>query len=617
MANIKQNIRFYQPNDPYYWEVDNLPLTDLLNNDIALQDRLRSLESRIGGLTEGEGGTGGNGTTTGTGSGVLSGSIGLGSIKDLKAYTEPLEGVPARFGKIYVQPGKFLARVQMPGTRENGSGMMRDKCTYFNNEDLYNVGGLESQETQLDFVRESRGLARTAMVEFLTNNSGQNKFISIPSFDETEFNGSDAPLERLDLIYIKGSKPLDCQGDSPTTPSTYNQNHVPQASLGVIKGAYFRTEPVGGVNSNGPRFTDGVERLNGRTIGMANGDIPQNTVLENFGTVPMPDDLVNFAWHRNYTSETQELGIQQLTNKQIEYEAAFSIPIAYVRVPRSYRVGDPINPRNVIDARPFFRSAELDYNERAAIAASVAPNGHNYFITKFNLVNKWVNPLDSRLTTVESTIEGLGETILLNSSRINDHEVSISSLNWAVSGSGSSATTVLGPHEQRIQNLEASAGADSDPLGLSFDLEKSVYFDPITVFAGHRMFAGVGQNSAPQQWNIVSGIPAAHVTKLVAVMFRAKARLVSGESSSAQLLLKGGVAAFRAVCGVGNTSPGSGSGHNEQSMQINSFNNPATELTDSSGNTLLQVYTYTDRDDANVYYDLYIDGYIWRETVSF
>ena len=37
---IKENIRFFKPNDPYYYEVDNLPLIDLLNNDKILRDEI-------------------------------------------------------------------------------------------------------------------------------------------------------------------------------------------------------------------------------------------------------------------------------------------------------------------------------------------------------------------------------------------------------------------------------------------------------------------------------------------------------------------------------------------------------------------------------------------------
>ena len=40
LQDIKENIRFFKPNDPYYYEVDNLPLIDLLNNDKILRDEI-------------------------------------------------------------------------------------------------------------------------------------------------------------------------------------------------------------------------------------------------------------------------------------------------------------------------------------------------------------------------------------------------------------------------------------------------------------------------------------------------------------------------------------------------------------------------------------------------
>tara|TARA_R110002167_G_C12622962_1_gene646923 strand:+ start:240 stop:1316 length:1077 start_codon:yes stop_codon:yes gene_type:complete len=40
VATINENIRYYKANDPYYYEVDNLPLIDLLQNDKDLRDEL-------------------------------------------------------------------------------------------------------------------------------------------------------------------------------------------------------------------------------------------------------------------------------------------------------------------------------------------------------------------------------------------------------------------------------------------------------------------------------------------------------------------------------------------------------------------------------------------------
>tara|TARA_R110000824_G_scaffold263766_12_gene452584 strand:+ start:2406 stop:3488 length:1083 start_codon:yes stop_codon:yes gene_type:complete len=42
-VTINEKIRFYKANDPYYYEVDNLPLIDLLENDKSLRDELNSI----------------------------------------------------------------------------------------------------------------------------------------------------------------------------------------------------------------------------------------------------------------------------------------------------------------------------------------------------------------------------------------------------------------------------------------------------------------------------------------------------------------------------------------------------------------------------------------------
>ena len=45
MVTINENIRWYKPNDPYYYEVDNLPLIDLLSNDKSLLAAILALEA--------------------------------------------------------------------------------------------------------------------------------------------------------------------------------------------------------------------------------------------------------------------------------------------------------------------------------------------------------------------------------------------------------------------------------------------------------------------------------------------------------------------------------------------------------------------------------------------
>ena len=417
MALINRDIRFYQPNDPYYWQVDNLPLTDLLNNDVTLENRVNGLENTINGL----------GTNT-------SGTFGSTALADLKAYAEPLSGLNTNLGKVYVRPGKFTARMQLPATRESGWRMMRDESVVFNNEKWGHPNtDMMNTTTLTPFVRETQGLARTAVVEFYSKADGNDKFVELDTFDSTDFNGDSSPQERLDLIFIKGSKSLDTNGDSSLTPTAYLQDSLPAASIGVVKGAYFRTDAAGGTHTNGPRFTDATSRLNGRTTGLGQNQIPTNTVLPNFGTVPMPDDLLNFAWHRQ-SDETNE----QLATFQVTTEASFCLPIAYVRVPMGYVKGDAIPPENVIDIRPFLRTTELSYSERAGIAASMNPHGNNPFMTT-NAFLAYHNPLEGRVDDNEQGIAGNTGNININSGRIVSLEAEVSGVKADVKGTGSTA----------------------------------------------------------------------------------------------------------------------------------------------------------------------------------
>ena len=98
---VNRNIRYYKPNDPYYYEVDNLPLQDLLNNDVDLQAQVDALDSRISGLTTG----GGTGDIT-----LMSNRRGF---EELRPYTDGTN-------EIWVHPGNFIATMGTPATRPNG-----------------------------------------------------------------------------------------------------------------------------------------------------------------------------------------------------------------------------------------------------------------------------------------------------------------------------------------------------------------------------------------------------------------------------------------------------------------------------------------------------------------
>lgn len=585
MALINREIRYYQPNDPYYWQVDNLPLTDLLNNDVTLENRINGLEHSLNGL--------GN---------DASGSFGLKAIADLKAYVEPVSGLAGNHGKVYVCPGKFTARMQLPATRESGWRMMRDESSVFNNEEFSAANtNMLNTTTLTPFVRETQGVARTAVVEFYSLGDGSHKSIAIDSFDSADFNGASAPTERLDLVFIKGSKSLDTNGDSSNTPTPYLQDALPAASLGVVKGAYFRTDAAGGERTNGPRFTAATSRLDGRTTGLGANQIPANTVLPNFGTVPMPDDLLNFAWHRVGTESVQTLAQTQVTT-----QAAFCLPVAYIRVPMGYVEGDAINPENIVDIRPFLRTTELSYSERAAIAASTDPNGLNPFVT-MNALQTELGVLEGRVYNNEQGVAANTGNIQLNTSRITPLETTLARVQADVVGQGTVVTAASLNHEGRIAAVESSVLG-----GPQIQVERHK-FPSIThtVFAD-QVASQLGGNPFPgnQQWNITDAIPANDRAGLVAVQFRVMSVGVgvAGTNAPNLLSMKGASQPYRVISQTRGSQEGTN--HGAQGM-VNTFYAQVEKA--FTGGTVpgVNVYVYTrciGPDD--VHHTLYIDGYI-------
>ena len=59
----------------------------------------------------------------------------------------------------------------------------------------------------------------------------------------------------------------------------------------------------------------------------------------------------------------------------------FTLPVAYIKVPHNYVKGDPLQARNIIDVRPFFKSSEFTSDERQAVANATAPSKDNRFLT--------------------------------------------------------------------------------------------------------------------------------------------------------------------------------------------------------------------------------------------
>jgi len=481
MAKINKNIRWYQPNDPYYYEVDNLPLTDLLNNDTILEDRLEDLESDFIDM----------------GDNVPSGSVSFGALKDLKAFTADTEA--DKNGKVFVQPGKFTARMPMPADLESGWRMIGDDARDFNNAKGESTNSLSSD------AAKSKMVSRTAVVELKADKDGYPQGIKIPSFDSTDFNFSTPPSYRLDLVFVRAKVSYDRNGSEEV-----------QTDIGVLTGAGYRTDSNATQDQlSGKRFPDYPDTNKGRMTGMAESEI--ENILPGFGSVPVPEDLINYEFKND---GIVNMDGRQFAQKQLDQEASFCLPIAYVKVPVGHNALSLLHEDNLIDIRPFLRTAELTYGERAALSRSANPNGSNPFVTSSQLTSL-SDDITSDLTALEvrvTVLEGQITPLLALEDYIKNN-----------------ATQNVGNIESRIEVLE---GITSSGGGTVADETK---------FAGNlKVLHGSNTN-----WNVnvsktftLDTIPPADRANTAFVYIRACSVRSAGNGSHSYLHLKANSGAF-------------------------------------------------------------------------
>ncbi len=194
--------------------------------------------------------------------------------------------------------------------------------------------------------------------------------------------------------------------------------------------------------------------------------------------------------------------------QQIETQASFSLPIAYIRVPAGYTQGQAIDPSNVIDIRPFFRTAELTYNERAAIAASVSPNGRNPFITR--------TALDATVSSIVNSSNENGNSLQILEGELDVAQTDISEIKNDLYGVGSSETTSSKNFEGRILNLEGGSTGGTGGSGHKMHL----FPFPIAIAGGSTQIFGTF--SSPKLHAVGQFIQPSHHNKVVAGLFRVR-----------------------------------------------------------------------------------------------
>ena len=242
--------------------------------------------------------------------------------------------------------------------------LIRDVFTAGANPDATQAGRLESA-----FIKRWRGAIRTSIVDV----SGELA-VTVPDFDESDFfytdaNGDQQPLaatQRIDLVFIY-SKAIDQTETTLATrdPGELTNKVIRKPALGILKGAGIGISR--NFNPNGTGNVD-LQDLQGTPIMLAHpGDeAAEGTGFETStagvirGSFPSPDDLLNMA----------PVLSESLVTNSIALVGQSILPVAYIRVTNAGTTADILEDQDLIDIRPFFRTTELAYNERAGIAAA-------------------------------------------------------------------------------------------------------------------------------------------------------------------------------------------------------------------------------------------------------
>lgn len=270
----------------------------------------------------------------------------------------------------------------------------------------FNGGFITVGKAENEFIKRWRGVVRTAIVDV-----PEELQLEVPPFDEEDFfyydvNGEKVLLNanyRIDLVFIY-SKSID---QKSTTISKFiggQPQSITAPTLGIVKGAGLGVNfKAGGVYANSGDTISLVDE-NGIPLMIPSlGDQAGTAGFANIkGSFPSPDDLMNIT---PSLSENLESSTFDLIGQSV-------LPVAYIVVRKTNPLTNAGNQilldTDVIDIRPFFRTTELSYNERAGIAAAtpqislanpVASEGYVDFSLK-----KAVTDYTSKINTTQALV---------------------------------------------------------------------------------------------------------------------------------------------------------------------------------------------------------------------
>lgn len=334
MVNINTNVTFHTAQTPYHYTVENIPLRELLDNDIALADAL-------------------NGFLKGN----LKAPVDRSNFTELQPYLGRAKIGSNEFQSVFVRPGKFMARINSPA--ESHTGLYEDI------PGLSSVDAVKNLASQVK-SRSVSGAGRTAVVEFRERTGGGDQYAIIEPWDVADWDTNPGSIARIDLIYVRAYPAVDQNGNSIATAP----------DIGVLKGAGILSTSNTKSNQT-DRFTNALQTKahmaadssDDNIFGIDAGD--SESAITSQGSIPSPEDLIN-------SSEVSINNAEALTNRNYMF-----IPVAYVVVPATYTsTTDTIASTYLSDIRPMMRTTELTLDERQAIVfADPRPDINNPFAT--------------------------------------------------------------------------------------------------------------------------------------------------------------------------------------------------------------------------------------------
>jgi len=472
-------VRYFKANDPYYWEVDNIPLKQIQENALWLKDQVAPKQDRRGQLTSvdrkdfnelkpfvtggnhkvkvkpgrftariNDVGAGGNKEDSnwahaaaanrddssnelasvmyteefplkfwldqyewGNATEALHGSAGkdpygiakfkqylVGNVlnmnglveraftfttmtedwlhRDTKTTEASYKGFDY-FGHPSVEPFP-IADALLWAVNDSAFGYeLREARTLDGNGGFHDLPRLENH-----WIKFWRGVFRTAVVDVPNEIE-----IAIPPFDpndhfyfasgvdKTHNNANpekdktivDAVTQRIDLLFVY-SKSIDSSEADIAKYKNKTKTTITTPMLGIVKGAGigidFRSLGVKGNDRSAQQMNYPAIDSDGNSLILANPSDEldanngfKNTKVSIHGSFPSPDDLMNISplIHKDL-NETHYATIGQTV-----------LPLAYIVVKKG---DETLEDKDIIDIRPFFRTTELAYNERAGIAAA-------------------------------------------------------------------------------------------------------------------------------------------------------------------------------------------------------------------------------------------------------